>query len=76
MYNLFGRTQKQQDKIEAKLLSEGSLWPQLDILHKFIFTRKELNAVKRAKRVLHEYHKKVYLIDPTNSHEDLEHKGI
>jgi len=76
VYNLLRRTKKQQEKIDADLLAKGSLWPQLEILYKFIFTRKELNEVARAKRILQIYHKKVYLIDPNNTHEELEHKGI
>lgn len=76
MYNIVGRTKKQQEKIDADLKAKGSLWPPLDILHKFNFTRKELNAVERAKKVLQTYHRKVYLLDPNNTHEELEHKGI
>ena len=53
--NLSGRTQKQQENIELRLLKEGSLWGRLDILHKYIFTRKELNCVKKAKGVIEQH---------------------
>lgn len=56
--NLCGRTQKQQENIESKLLKAGSLWPRFDVLHGFIFTRKELNEVKRAKEIIEQYKSK------------------
>lgn len=54
-FNLCGRTQKQQEKTEVKLLKDGSLWPKFDVLHKFIFTRKELNAVRKANIVIEQH---------------------
>lgn len=57
MYNLSGRTQKQQEAVECKLKKQGSLWGNFEILHQFIFTRKELNKVERAKKTLR-FHKK------------------
>ena len=50
--NLCGRTQKQQEKIERRLIKKGSLWGEIPCLHKFIFSRKELNQVKRAKTII------------------------
>lgn len=56
--NLSGRTKKQQEGIETKLLKAGSLWGKIDCLHKYIFTRKELNGVKRAKEVIDNHKQK------------------
>ena len=53
--NLCGRTQKQQENVEEKLLKAGSLWPKFDVLHKFIFTRKELNGVEKAKAIIEQH---------------------
>lgn len=60
MYNLIGRTQKQQIALDAKLKKRGCLWGKIDILHQFIFTRKELNAIKRAKLLIKNHRAKLY----------------
>ena len=56
--NLCDRTQKQQENIEDKLLKAGSLWPRFDVMHRFIFTRKELNDVKKAKAIIDQHKSK------------------
>lgn len=56
--NICGRTQKQQDKVEQQLLKEGSLWGRFDILHTYVFTKKEVNQVKKAQEIIFNYEKK------------------
>lgn len=50
--NISGRTQKQQESVEAKLLKQGSLWGRFEILHKYVFTRKEFNQVRKAQEII------------------------
>ena len=60
MYNLIGRTEKQQEAIEVKLEKQGCLWGRADILNQFIFTKTELNAVERAKETIKNRTKKLH----------------
>lgn len=60
MYNLSGRTEKQQSAVDAKLKRHGCLWGNIPILYEFIFTRTELNAVERAKQTLKNHRAKLY----------------
>ena len=62
MYNLVGRTEKQQEAFELKQKKDGSLWGQIDILHEFIFTKTELNAVERAKETIKNHAKKLHTL--------------
>ena len=62
--NIVGRTQNQQEKVEAKLLKQGSLWGRFEILHKYVFTRKEFNQVKKAQGIiLRHKEKRMKLVD-------------
>lgn len=56
--NICGRTKKQQDKVEEKLLKQGSLWGKFDILHDYVFTRKEFNQVRRANELIFRHENK------------------
>ena len=60
MYNLRGRTQKQQEAVEVKLEKQGYRWGRIDILNQLVFTRKELNALKRAKKNIKNHTIKLY----------------
>ena len=52
MLNIIGRTKIQQEKKEAKLLKQGSLWPKFKIFDFYVFSRKELNDVKKAQKII------------------------
>ena len=57
-YNLVERTQKQQEAVDRRLERQGSLWPRFPIQYQFVFTKKELNQVKKASKTLEEFKKK------------------
>jgi hypothetical protein len=52
MYNICGRTEKQQAAVDAKAKKDGGFWGILPILYEFVFTKTELNAVERATETL------------------------
>lgn len=57
--NIIGRTKIQQEKIELDIIAKGSLWPKLEILHKFDFTTKEFNLVQKSKQILQSFSAKL-----------------
>ena len=62
MYNILKKTKIQQEKIDNNLKKRGSLWPKFNILYQFSWTLKELNNLKRAKKVIKENKEKIKLI--------------
>lgn len=57
--NIIGRTKHEQNQVERELKAKGSLWPRLDILHRYPFTKEEFEKAETARAIVARFAAKV-----------------
>lgn len=60
--NLIGRTEAEQKEVERIELEKGSLWGTWDFMHIYIFTKKEFDLVKKARKILKKHKQKIQTV--------------